>query len=170
MDFIRTNLARVAFALGILLGVQAPNLVTQYAQRVSAHLAEATQNFAGFQAVADRYFGGDVEALILHHEQSTDPVFRAEGEPIRKLWRRVEFLRGEQQAMAGDFVARLAHVAFGADPALRAETLDGYEATVPLTTTAITCGLAAAFLLGALVDGLFAVLARTARYPRRRHA
>lgn len=156
MSFIRDNLARLAFAFGILVGVQAPNVVTQYEHRVAAHLSEVTQNFAGFQQIANNYFNGNVEQLVLHHEQSTDQVFHAEAEPIRKLWRRLQHLRAEQAALSGDFVRQLVHVAFNADPDIRQETLDGYAATVPLTTTAIACGLIAAFALGALVDGLLA--------------
>ncbi|MFZ5724594.1 MAG: DUF2937 family protein [Pseudomonadota bacterium] len=158
MSFIRDNLARVAFALGILVGVQAPNVVTQYEHRVTAHLNEVTVNFAGFQQIADQYFDGSVDRLILHHEQSTDRVFHAEAEPIRKLWQRLQHLRAEQAALSGSFVHQLAHVALRADPELRRETLDGYVATVPLTPTAIVCALVAAFVLGALVDGLLAAL------------
>jgi hypothetical protein len=159
MDFIRINLARLGFALGILLGVQAPNLVMQYEHRVVAHLSEATQNFAGFQKIADAYFGGKVTELIRHHEQSSDPVFHAEAAPIRKLWQRLQHLRSEQAALDGSFAGALAHVALAADPELRRETISGYAATVPLTMNAIVCGLIAAFLCGALLDGLWSLLA-----------
>lgn len=152
MGFIRNNLARLAFAFGILVGVQAPNAVTQYEHRVAAHLSEVTQNFDGFQRIANTHFNGDVERLLLHHEQSVDQVFHAEAEPIRKLWRRLQYLRAEQAALTGGFVAQLAHVIFNADPDIREETVEGYVATVPLTTTAIACGLIAAFVFGALMD------------------
>lgn len=177
MSFIRDNLARLAFAFGILVGVQAPNAVTQYEHRVAAHLSEVTQNFAGFQKIADTHFNGDVDRLVLHHEQSVDPVFHAEAEPIRKLWRRLQHLRAEQAALSGGFASQLAHLAFNADADIRQETFDGYVATVPLTTTAIICGLIAAFALGALVDGLLAGLGAglsrlrsRADYRRRRRA
>lgn len=159
MDFIRVNLARLGFAIGILFGVQAPNFVMQYEHRVVAHLNEATRNFDGFQKVADAYFGGKVEALIRHHEQSRDRVFQAEAEPIRQLWQRLQHLRAEKAALGSDFVTALAHVALAADPEIRQETVRGYEATVPLTVNAIVCGLLAAFLCGALIDGAWALLA-----------
>lgn len=159
MDFIRDNLARLGFALGILIGVQAPNFVTQYEHRVVAHLNEVTRNFAGFQKVADAYFSGNVEALIQHHERSTDPVFHAEAEPIKKLWLRLQQLQAEKAALGSSFVAALSHVALQANPEIRQETVNGYEATVPLTVNAIACGLVAAFLIGALFDGLWTLLA-----------
>lgn len=167
MDFIRNNLARVAFAFGILVGVQAPNFVTQYEHRVVAHLNEVTRNFAGFQKIADQHFDGNVDALILHHEQSTDPIFHDEAEPIRKLWYRLQHLRAEKEAMGSDFVTALSHVALAADPEIRQETRAGYEATVPLTVNAIVCGLIAGFAAGALIDGLWALLA--AGFWRLRH-
>lgn len=166
MDFIRTNLARLAFALGILLGVQAPNLLTQYEHRVDAHLAEVKLNFAGFRKIADEHFEGNVEALILHHEQSSDRVFRAEAKPIRELWERLQHLQAVRTDLGSGLVAQLVHLAFNADASIRRETLDGYEATVPLTPEAIICGLAAGFLMGAIIEGLFASILY-ARRPRR---
>lgn len=163
MEFIRTNLARLAFAFGILIGVQAPNVATQYEHRVDAHLSEVTLNFAGFQKIADQYFEGNVERLILHHQQSNDRVFQAEAEPIRKLWVRLQHLRAEQAALAGGLAHKLFHLATRADPELREETLDNYVATVPLTMEAIICGLIAAFLLGALVEGLFGAIGLATR-------
>lgn len=158
MSFILDNIARLAFALGILVGVQAPNVVTQYEQRVAAHLSEVTRNFAGFQKIANEHFRGNIDQFISHHEKSADPVFKAEVAPIRKLWQRQQHLRAEQAALSGGFVTKLTHVAFRADPDIHKETLNGYVATVPLTITAIACGLIAAFVLGTFVDGLLAGL------------
>ncbi len=166
MDFIRTNLARLAFALGILLGVQVPNLLTQYEHRVDAHLSEVTLNFAGFQKIADEYFEGNVEALILKHEQSNDRVFQAEAKPIRDLWERFQHLQALRAELNGSLFSQLLHLAFNADENIRQETLDGYQATVPLTPDAILCGLLAGFLLGSLVEGVFGSIAYVRR-PKR---
>lgn len=170
MRFIRDNLARIAFAVGLLVGIQAPNLVSQYEQRVAAHLSEVSLNFSGFQTIADDYFNGDVDRLIQHHQQSIDPVFFAEAEPIRTLWRRLQHLQAEQAALAGSFFTQLIHVAIKADDDLRQETLDGYTATIPLTTAAIICGLIGAFVLAAITDALLALLGsgyNRLRFPRR---
>ena len=45
---LRAYLRLVVFALGLLVGVQVPGFVDQYAKRVSAHYIEASKNFAGF--------------------------------------------------------------------------------------------------------------------------
>lgn len=169
MRFIRDNLVRLVFAFGILVGVQLPNAVTQYEHRVAAHLSEVTLNFVGFQKIADQYFDGSVERLILHHQQSSDRVFVAEAEPIRKLWLRLQHLQAEQAALAGGLASKVWHLATAADADIRTETVSGYVATVPLTLDAIFCGLLAGFALGALVELLFAALARlTTTRPRGR--
>lgn len=167
MDFIRTNLARLAFALGILLGVQAPNLLAQYEHRVDAHLAEVTRNFAGFQQIADQYFDGNVSALILHHEQSSDRVFHDEGAVIARMWDRLQHLQQVQARLAGGLATKLAHLAFTADDEIRQEAIDGYQATVPLTADAILCGLLAGFLLGGTTEALFGSVTWMRRRPRR---
>jgi hypothetical protein len=146
--------------------VQAPNLVSQYEHRVAAHLSEVTQNFAGFQNIADQYFAGNVEALLLHHEQSNDRVFHDEGAVIRKLWDRLQHLQHVQMQLTGGLASKMSHLAFTADADIRRETLDGYQATVPLTADAILCGLLAGFLLGAIIEALFGGLAYVRR-PRR---
>ena len=61
---LRAYLRLVLFALGLLIGVQAPGFVDQYSKRVSAHYIEAKKNFAGFQHTADAYFGGSMAALV----------------------------------------------------------------------------------------------------------
>jgi hypothetical protein len=50
---LRAYLRLVLFALGLLIGVQAPGFVDQYSKRVSAHYIEVTKNFAGFQRTAE---------------------------------------------------------------------------------------------------------------------
>ncbi len=74
----------IVFAIGLLVGVQVPSFVDQYAKRVSAHQIEVAGNFRGFQDTADRYFGGSVEALITHHAASDDRVFQDEAKTIRE--------------------------------------------------------------------------------------
>ena len=89
---LRGYLRLVVFALGLLVGVQGPAFVDQYAKRVSAHYLEVKRDFAGFQQAADQYFNGDVSALVAHHLQSPDVVFRGEAKTIGEL-----FAIGEHQ-------------------------------------------------------------------------
>ena len=86
MRLLKDYTVRLVFAAGILFGVQIPNFIDQYTHKISAHQLEATKNFSGFQATADKFHGGDVNALIEKHETSADPVFRAEASPIMSVF------------------------------------------------------------------------------------
>jgi hypothetical protein len=144
---LRAYLRLVVFGLGLLLGIQAPAFIDQYANRVSAHYSEAAQNFAGFQRTADLNFGGSVEALIAHHAASEDPAFRDEAQSVAAVFSRVQRFALEVDAMRRSLLSRILHVAFRPDKEILHETLAAYSYTVPLTEEAILCGLGGAVLL-----------------------
>ncbi len=148
----RDYLRLITFAAGLLIGVQLPSFVDQYAKRVDAHYLEAQLNFAGFQGTADRYFNGDVEAMLRHHDQSSDPVFQDEAKAIRSIWQRLQMLKLEQAAMNQDFTRQVYHVLVRADDQLRNETRAAYSYTVLLTMEAIASGIAAGFLVAISVE------------------
>ncbi len=158
----------ILFAVGLLVGVQVPGFVDQYAKRVSAHQIEATVNFRGFQETADKYFNGDVEALITHHAGSDDLAFKDEGRTIRTIYDRVKMLTAELAALRGPLIAQIFHVATGANRDILAETRTEYAYTVPLSPAAIASGVVIgtvlALSLEGLVQGIFYLLR-----PRRRH-
>jgi hypothetical protein len=149
---LRAYLRLVLFALGLLVGVQAPGFLDQYSKRVSAHYSEATKDFAGFQRSADQYFGGSVAALIAHHEASQDSVFKGEAKSIATIYARLKRLSGELEAMSRSLPSRIVHVVFYPDKEILDETVAAYSYTVPLNEEAILCGLLVALLLASLVE------------------
>lgn len=146
----------VIFAIGLLVGVQVPGFVDQYAKRVSAHQIEATTNFRGFQETADKYFNGNVEALIAHHVASEDVAFKDEGRTIREIYDRVRMLSGELDALRGPLIARIFHVAVRANRDILLETSNEYAYTVPLSPTAIASGIIIGTGVALLLEGLLA--------------
>jgi len=162
----------IAFALGLLVGIQVPGFVDQYQKRVSAHQIEAVRALAGFQQTANSYFAGSVEALIQHHATSSDASFRDEAKTIRRLYDRVTELNGELAALGGSLLGRIVHVATHPLRDILAETRAEYSYTVPLDPPAIGCGVIGAALLALFVDALVGLLSLvlTAGVHRRRHA
>ena len=158
----------IIFAAGLLVGVQVPGFVDQYAKRVSAHQIEARENFRGFQEIADKYFKGDVEALIAHHSASDDRAFKDEAATIRTIYDRLASLTAELAAMRGSLLSQIAHVAFRSNRALLNETSTEYSYTVPLSPAAIISGIVIGAVLAMLVESLLAGCAYALR-PRRRH-
>jgi hypothetical protein len=151
---LRAYVRLVVFALGLLAGVQIPGFVDQYAKRVSAHYIEASKSFAGFQHLADQYFGGNVDALIAHHASSADAVFHDEAKNIEAISARLKSLGAELAAMNRPLIIRIAHVAFSPDKDILKETIAAYSYTVPLNADAILYGLGAGLLLAALAESL----------------
>lgn len=158
----------IIFTTGLLVGLQVPGFVDQYGKRVSAHQIEARENFRGFQEIADKYFNGDVLALIAHHAASDDRTFKDEAATIRTNYERLAALNAELAAMSGSLLAQIAHVAFRPNRALLDETGAAYTYTVPLSPPAIVSGIVIGAALAMLVEGFFAGCAY-ALTPRRRH-
>jgi hypothetical protein len=156
----------VVFALGLLVGIQVPGFVDQYAKRVSAHQIEVARNFRGFQETADRYFGGNVEALIAHHITSADEPFKDEARSIREMYQRLTVLTAELAALRGPLIQQIVHVVLRPNKEILDETWSEYTYTVPLNPAAVVCGVSIGALLAMLVEALLTAGVRVLR-PRR---
>jgi len=164
---LRSYLRLFLFAAGLLIGVQVPGLIKDYGQRVEAHRLEAQISLKGFNDTAQRFFNGDLQALLAHYRNSQDPVFRSDADSIASLLSRAQLLDREWRALQGPWYQRAWHVIVTADPQLRQETLDGYSYQVLLAPAAIAWGLVSALLLAWLVESLFLLLAWVVRGGRR---
>jgi hypothetical protein len=160
---LRAYLRLALFAVGLLAGIQVPGFADQYAKRVSAHYIEVTKNFAGFEHTADQYFGGSIDALLAHHESSTDSVFKDEAKSIRAMYARLQSLTLELAAMNQSMLSRILHVAFRPDKEILNETLSAYSYTVPLSPDAILCGVGTGLLLALAIELILVGLTRSAQ-------
>ncbi|MBY6063007.1 DUF2937 family protein [Pseudidiomarina sediminum] len=157
-------------ACALLLGIQAPNLLTQYQQRLAAQYAEAKVYYDDYQVIADRYFEGELDALIAAHENSTEPAFREEAAIIRKLVQRITAFERQQQLQQQSYPAQLWALVWQHDEELLQGTLEQYSFNVPLTQTALATGalvaLAFALLSDVLVGGCKRLGRRYKRHPK----
>ena len=166
IDYLRLSL----FSIGLLIGIQVPAFIDQYAKRVDAHFVEAEQNMAGFQQTADRYFSGDIDKLIKHYQQSDDQVFNDDAANIRFLHHRVQFLEKEMQMLSRSAVFRAYHVLFGHDKKLFDETFQHYSYALLLNPQALIWGIVFAFCLTILVEALILGCAAAIKSRRRSNA
>ncbi len=151
---LRSYLRLILFTCGLLLGVQVPGLINDYGQRVQAHLLESREGLKGFQQTAQRFFNGDLDALVRHYRSSDDPVFNSDANSIESLQIRNRLLEGEWQALQGGWLSRTLHVLTRPDPAIREETLKGYSYQILLTPEAASWGLGCAVLFALVVESL----------------
>ncbi len=148
----------VLFAIGLLVGVQVPAFINDYAKRVEAHLIEAQAGLRGFQGTAEQFFKGDLQALVAHYRASEDPVFRSDAESLSTLLTRQLALDKQFQAMQGPWYIRVLQVVLAADPDIRKETWNGYSYQLLLTPEAMGWGLSGAMLLSFGLECLFRLI------------
>ncbi|GLH32472.1 MULTISPECIES: DUF2937 family protein [Pseudomonas] len=150
----RSYLRLLLFTFGLLAGIQVPGLVKDYSQRVEAHLFESRQALDGFKQTAERFFKGDLQALVRHYRSSDDVVFNSDANSIESLLIRNQVLENEWQALQGSWVSRTWHVLVQPDPQMREETLKGYSYQILLVPEAIGWGVGAGFVLAFVVESL----------------
>ena len=121
---LRSYLRLVLFTVGLLLGVQIPGFISDYSKRVEAHLIEAQQSLKGYSDTAERFFKGDLQALVAHYRSSEDPVFRSDADSLNLLLTRNQLLDREWQALQGPWYAKAWHVVSAANPDIRRETFN----------------------------------------------
>jgi hypothetical protein len=150
----RSYLRLLLFTFGLLAGIQVPGLVKDYSQRVEAHLFESRQALDGFKQTAERFFKGDLQALVRHYRSSDDVVFNSDANSIESLLIRNQLLENEWQALQGSWVSRTWHVLVQPDPQMREETLKEYSYQILLVPEAIGWGVGAGFVLAFVVESL----------------
>ena len=148
----------VLFAAGLLIGVQVPGFINDYAKRVEAHLIEAQTGLSGFQGTAIQFFKGDMQALVAHYRASEDPVFRSDADSLSNLLTRQLALDKQFQAMQGPWYIRFLQVVLAADPDIRKETWNGYSYQILLTPEAMIWGMSGALLLSFGIECLFRLI------------
>ncbi|MEE1919869.1 DUF2937 family protein [Pseudomonas asiatica] len=150
----RSYLRLLLFTFGLLAGIQVPGLVKDYSQRVEAHLFESREALDGFRQTAERFFNGDLQALLRPYRRRHDPVFNSDANSIESLMIRNELLENEWQALQAPWAQRTWHVLVQADPQLREETLNGYSYQILLVPEAVGWGLGAGFVLAFVIESL----------------
>ena len=148
----------VLFAAGLLIGVQVPGFINDYAKRVEAHLIEAQTGLSGFQGTANEFFKGDMQALVAHYRASDDPIFRSDADSLSNLLTRQIALDKQFQAMQGPWYIRFLQVVLAADPDIRKETWNGYSYQILLTPEAMIWGMSGALLLSFGIECLFRLI------------
>ena len=148
----------VLFAAGLLIGVQVPGFINDYAKRVEAHLIEAQASLSGFQGTANQFFKGDMQALVAHYRASEDPIFRSDADSLSNLLTRQLALDKQFQAMQGPWYIRFLQVVLAADPDIRKETWNGYSYQILLTPEAMIWGMSGALLLSFGIECVFRLI------------
>lgn len=162
----------IVACVALLLGLQVPNFVDQYQKRVDAHLREVTVNLQPFQAIADKYFAGDMDKLIALHRGSSEKPFQEEGSALEQMVQRKLRFEADMAALQASLPVKAFRVLFNGDREMIDETLGQFSYNVPMNKDALLFGAGFAFALLLSLEGLLALarlITRKSLSPNKAH-
>ena len=153
---------RCLFACLFIIGVQAPEFIQQYMQRLAGHTDESNLQLQQFQQIANINFNGELTNLINHYLANADSAIRQTGNFVSNLFDRNQLLTEQlSQLEQKDYVNKLVYFVQHANTEIAKATLNSYQMAIPLETQALVTGFCFAFgifLLMALISGLTKII------------
>jgi hypothetical protein len=153
-NLFRGLLDRAVLVAGTVAGGCVPGFIVQYRQRVGGRLDQVIQDLVPFRAIAERFHGGSLDALIKHHLVSSDSTFRAEGAAIQAMVDSELRLRGMMEALQGGVWQQLQYLVAHPDQDLLQATWSAY---VPAFTLDMQ-GILMALVIGVTLWLLFLLI------------
>lgn len=141
LSFINNLVDRCFFTFSFIIGVQLPNFLQQYKQRLAGHLDEATIQLQEFKNIADQHFDGSLVTMIHRYKNNTESSIVSTGELIEQLTLRVEYLSAHlAQITSNDLINNTYHFLLNRDNQVVSATARDFVMAIPLELQAITSG------------------------------
>ena len=141
---IRGIIYIIVFATGFFAGSLFPSFSSQYHQRLQAQYDQVNMDLAPFQEIADRFHGGELEALIKHHLNSPDPTFFAEGEAIQMMINSQARLAESKAAAEAPYIDQVRYFYKHMDEDVAQATLESFTPSLITSEHAVTFSLTTA--------------------------
>ena len=157
-------LDRCLFTFSFIIGVQLPEFMQQYSQRLSGHLNEASHHLSQFQFIADSQYQGSLASLISRYQENTDVAIQQTGDLIAELVTRIEsFERQLSHIQQGELHQRLYYFFTELDSEMAQATLHQFQLAIPLETHALMLGASLAIVILLLQSAIKASLFYTVK-------
>ncbi|MGI9290827.1 MAG: DUF2937 family protein [Gammaproteobacteria bacterium] len=156
----------IVFVAGFAAGGLFPSFSSQYHQRLQAQYEQVNMDLAPFEKIADKYHNGDMNALVQHHLNSTDPTFFAEGEAIQMMLDSQARLAASQMAADAPYHEQLTYFYTQVDENIARATLESFTPGMITTRDALTFSLGIAGLCILILWLLWNIIAMTVRSLR----
>lgn len=148
LKFIGTIFDRILFTVSFIFGVQAPEFMQQYIQRLSGHLDEAKYQLQQFQSIADLQFNGDLMVMIERYQTNADTAIIQTGNVIGAMVERVSIFESQlNQLQTSNYTNQLYYFIQQIDIPMAKATLNNFQLAVPLTIGALSTGVIFAFIM-----------------------
>jgi hypothetical protein len=138
---------RFLFSIALVIGMQLPEFIQQYRQRIGGHLDEVIQHLAQFQAIANRLYQGDLTLLTSHYLDSADRVMQQTGELLQALVTRQQLLQTQfEHLLLPQYFDKMYHFIKELNYEIALATWRHYQLAIPLTVEALATGAVVAVL------------------------
>jgi hypothetical protein len=141
---------RCFFTITFILGVQLPEFMQQYKQRLAGHLAEAKMQLDQFEVIAQQHFDGSLVSMISHYKDNSEASIISTGELIERLSIRVDYLSHHlEQLSRTEYLQSIYQFIWHLDKQIATGTAEQFAMAIPLELSAIATG--ATLAIGALL-------------------
>ena len=155
---------RIIFTLSFILGVQIPEFMQQYLQRLSGHFDEANYQLSQFQHIADLQFSGDLSIMISRYQNNSDIAIQKTGELIFNMVERINhFEQHINLLQQNEYIKRLYYFVSNLDLSIAKATFNDFQLAIPLELNALATGATFALLLLFIQLFLFFMIKLTAK-------
>lgn len=158
MNIVKHYLRLLVFLGVALIGVQVPSFVHLYGAQLQAHLNESTLSLKNFQADADKYFEGNLTALVKYYQAKTDPIISNSGNNIDVLVHRNNQLKAAVNAFNSGELSRYLHVFNDPLADIQQSTWAHYDYRIRLSPDNILWALSTGIIGCLLLDCLLSLL------------
>jgi hypothetical protein len=147
---IRGALDRLVLVAAILAGGCVPSFMAQYRQRLGGRLDQVIRDLVPFEQIAQREFGGSLDALIQHHRDSLDHAFQLEASAIQQMLETASRLREAVAALDTNVYGQFAWLARHADLDLVQATWSAWRPSFDLSLDGLSFSIVAGLALWVL--------------------
>lgn len=138
---INNIIDRCFFTAIFILGVQLPEFMQQYQQRLAGHLAEAQSQLNQFEIIAQQHFDGSIITMVTRYKNNSEAAIVSTGELIERLSLRVEYLSTHlAQITQSDYLHNVYLFIWHLDNEIAKGTAEHFSMAIPLELNAIATG------------------------------
>ncbi|SEL46765.1 Protein of unknown function [Colwellia chukchiensis] len=141
LSLINNVIDRCFFTATFIIGVQLPEFMQQYQQRLAGHLTEAQLQLAQYTNIAQQHFDGSLSAMISRYKSNSDAAIVSTGELIANLSARVQYLSQHlEQITTNSYLQSVYQFIRHLDPQIAAGTAQQFAMAIPIELNAIATG------------------------------
>ena len=157
-DFVRwcRNYLRLCvFFIAALVGLQAPGFKDDYGHALRSAVTQTHASMRPFIDDAERFFGGSLDNLLAHYQNSNDPVYAKGGENLGLLLERKENL---DSALLDYNEHPYFHLVTSPVLPISEQVWRNYTPQIQLNSEALISSLVFALVVSWVVEALFLLL------------